>query len=141
MSINISIPPNSMTYSIDFRKKVLAAYKNKEGCMRDIADRFNVSLIFVFTLWRRYKETGDVIPKPHGGGASRKINEAGEVFIKNALQKRNDMTENDLCEAYLRKFNVVVSQSTMNRTLNRLNYTLKKKLFQQPKRKAPKSKP
>ena len=63
MSINISIPPNSMTYSIDFRKKVLEAYKNKEGCMRDIADRFNVSLIFVFTLWRRYKETGDVIPK------------------------------------------------------------------------------
>ena len=42
--------------------------KTGEGSLRVIAKRFSVSLSFVWSLWARYKQTGSVEPKPHGGG-------------------------------------------------------------------------
>ncbi len=55
-------------YSIDLREKIVAAYKNKEGSMRRLAKRFKVSFSFIYSLLRQEKQTGDIAPKPHGGG-------------------------------------------------------------------------
>jgi len=84
---------------------------------------------------RVYKSSGDVAPKPHSGGIPKKISTDGEKYIIEILNNQNDMTENELCEKYFQKFNVRISQPTMNRTLNSLNLTRKKKLLCVGKRK------
>ena len=49
-------------YSSDLRDKVLKAYRNKEGSMKKISERFMVSLSFVFTLGRNLTRTVILIP-------------------------------------------------------------------------------
>ena len=56
-------------YSMDLRQRIINAYEAKEGSPRNLAKRFQVSLSFVKRLVIRYRETGLVKPKPHGGGA------------------------------------------------------------------------
>ena len=51
-------------YSRDLREKVLKAYNDKEGSMRALAERFMVSLNFVFTLVKRFNQNGHINPKP-----------------------------------------------------------------------------
>lgn len=55
-------------YSTDFRLKVVRAYEAGRGAQRQLARLFGVSLNFVQDLWKRYRRTGPVEPKPHGGG-------------------------------------------------------------------------
>ena len=131
-SVLMDVP---MSYSVDFRNKIVDAYKNKEGSMRTLANRFNVTLVSVFKIWHGYKSSGNVIPKPHGGGVPRKITADGEKFIIETLNKQNDKTEKELCDEYFKQFNVSISQPTMNRTLNNLKLTRKKKLLRFRKRK------
>jgi transposase len=54
-------------YSLDLRLRVIQAYERREGAMRPLATRFAVSLSFVCALITRYRATGTVAPKPHGG--------------------------------------------------------------------------
>jgi transposase len=61
-------------YSIDLRRKIIDAYKAEEGSYRQLAKRFRVSLSFVQTLLKRYKDTGTVEPLPHSGGRQLKLN-------------------------------------------------------------------
>ncbi|WP_211178321.1 MULTISPECIES: hypothetical protein [Brasilonema] len=56
-------------YSTDVRQRVIDAYNAKEGSVRQLADRFKVSLSFVQRLICRNSYTGQVTPKPHAGGA------------------------------------------------------------------------
>lgn len=60
-------------YSNDFRLKVVRAYERGEGSQRDLARLFGVSLSFVQELFHRYRRTGSVEPRPHGGGNPGKI--------------------------------------------------------------------
>jgi transposase len=57
-------------YSIDLREKIVTAYENQEGSMQKLAKRFQVSKNFVADLLKRFKETGQIAPKPHGGWKS-----------------------------------------------------------------------
>ena len=73
-------------YSPDLRLRVLRAYQNKEGYMRQIAQRFQVSLTFVRNLLRHYRTTGSVNPKQHGGG------KVGERVVSNAPRNKGKNT-------------------------------------------------
>jgi transposase len=53
---------------IDLREKIVTAYGNQEGSMQKLAKRFKVSKIFVADLLKRFKDTGQIAQKPHGGG-------------------------------------------------------------------------
>ena len=55
-------------YSNDLRKKIIEAYQKKEGSLRKLAKRFSVSFSFVWRLVKRFRKSGSVVPKPHGGG-------------------------------------------------------------------------
>lgn len=54
--------------ALDLREKMLTAYLNKEGTIRQLAPRFTVSARFVGALIIRLRRTGSYAPKPHGGG-------------------------------------------------------------------------
>ncbi len=60
-------------YASDLRLKIVQAYERGEGAQRDWARRFGVSPSCLHALWQRYRQTGSVAPKPHGGGNPGKI--------------------------------------------------------------------
>lgn len=47
-------------YSIDFRKKILDAYLQKEGTNEELAERFKISISTVKRIAQRYKNSGEV---------------------------------------------------------------------------------
>ncbi len=116
-------------YSTDLRQRVVDAYKNGEGSLRNIAKRFSVSLYFVWTLWTRYQQTGSVEPKPHAGGRVATINDQGLEVLRKLVQQHNDATLAELRDYFVRKTGLEVSVSAICRALKKLNITRKKKTF------------
>lgn len=116
-------------YSIDLRKKVMNAYKNREGSQRELAKRFSVSLSFVQSLLRRYRSSGTVEPKSHGGGQSAKLNSKQVALITALVEEDNDAILVELCSRLEERTGVKVSRATMGRITQKLNLTRKKKLY------------
>lgn len=113
-------------YSIDLRSKIMEAYKNGEGSIRKLAKRFKVSIYFIFTLLKNFKQTGSLEAKPYNGGRKPAIDEKGQSFIKETISKQPDLTLEEICIEYNKYFEPVVSRSTIDRTLKRMNITRKK---------------
>lgn len=113
--------------SVDLRQRVLAAYQAKEGSQRQLAERFKVSLSFVRDLTRRYRQTGTVEPKPHGGGAVAKLGASELLSVKALVEAQPDALLEELCERFAQKTGVNVSVSTMQRAGQRLELSVKKK--------------
>ncbi|MDZ8023503.1 MAG: transposase [Nostoc sp. DedQUE11] len=116
-------------YSTDLREKVMNAYKNREGSQRELAKRFSVSLSFVQSLLRRYRSSGTVEPKPHGGGQSAKLNSEEVALITALVEEDNDAILVELCPRLEERTGVKVSRATMGRITQKLNLTRKKKLY------------
>jgi hypothetical protein len=55
-------------YAIDLREKLLQAYDQGLGSQRALAVLFGVSRSFVEKLLQRRRTTGEIAPRPHGGG-------------------------------------------------------------------------
>jgi transposase len=122
-------------YSKDLRQRVISAYENGEGSFRDIAERFSVSLFFVWTLWLQYKTAGSVAPKPHSGGSKPKVDKAGEEAIKEIVRVYPDATLSKLCDILFEKTTIKISTSGMSKILKRLRLSRKKKTRRTPERK------
>jgi len=116
-------------YSGDPRKKVLTAYQNRKGSMRQPAERFTVSPTSVSNLINNFRQNGHIRPKPHGGGKTPAINEEGRIFLSEITDKNPDLTLKELCGYYERETGKKVSKPAMDRTLKKMNITRKKKFF------------
>src|SRR4051794_41896862 len=55
-------------YSQDLRQRILETARRGDATLRQIAERFLVSVSFVTRLLRLHRTTGSVEPRPHGGG-------------------------------------------------------------------------
>jgi transposase len=113
-------------YSTDLRQRVIDAYKAKQGSLRQLADRFQVSLSFVQRLIRRYQNTGQVAPKPHAGGAIAKITFGDLPRVQQLVDEQPDAILEELCERLAFRSGIQVSVPTMHRTVQRLELTTKK---------------
>jgi putative transposase len=116
-------------YSIDLRQKIVDAYNNQEGSYRQLAQRFRVSLSFVKRLLKRYKDTGKIEPKPHGGGQRSKLKPQQLETVRQLVQEDNDAILEELCSSFYQKTQLRVSRATMGRIVEKLNLTRKKKQF------------
>lgn len=116
-------------YSNDLRQKVIQAYNRGEGSLQRIADRFSVSVDFVWRLAKRFRETGSVAPKPHGGGQSAKIQGEAVDCLRQLVKANSDATITELCEQLYALKRLAVSRSTMCRVLKKLGLPRKKKTF------------
>jgi transposase len=114
-------------YSVDLRQRIVDAYRNGEGSMREMADRFTVALSTVQEYLKRERATGSVAPRPHGGGRISKIDEAGSQHLRALVDEKNDRTLDDLIELLERRTCARVSRPTMCRALQRLGLTRKKR--------------
>lgn len=113
-------------YSNDLRIKIVEAYQNKEGSMRQLAKRFSVSLYFIATLLKRYKETGKVDPKPHGGGQQPKIDEERLSTLRKLTEKNADGTVEEIQKLFVSQTQIEVSRATVGRALLKIKLTRKK---------------
>jgi transposase len=116
-------------YSDDLRRKIIQAYLNKEGSLRDLADRFSVSLNFVWLLWRRYQATGSVRPKPHAGGQVSVMDKDRLSILRDLVRQQNDATLIELQERFRQQTGLQVSTGTLSLALKKLGLSRKKKTF------------
>ena len=116
-------------YSDDLRKKIVQAYLNKEGSFRDLAERFSVSLNFVWLLWKRYQATGSVRPKPHAGGQVSVMDKDRLSILRDLVRQQNDATLPELQEQFRQQTGLQVSTGTLSLALKKLGLSRKKKTF------------
>jgi transposase len=113
-------------YSTDFRHKVVQAHERGEGSQRALARLFGVSLSFIQDLLGRYRRTGSVEPKPHGGGNPGKIKPYLQV-VHQLHQQHPDASLAERCEQLAATTPVHVGRTTMQRALKQLGLTRKKR--------------
>ncbi len=112
-------------YSVDLRQKIIETYKNKEGSIRGVAERFKVSRSFVQKLLKQHQQMGSLAPLPHGGGTPPKLTDY-VLEIEKLLEEKNDATLPELCQNLKEVAGISVSPSTLCRFLQKLNLTRKK---------------
>ncbi len=86
-----------------------------------------MSLSTVWLLVKRFRETGTVEPKPHGGGQKRKIAGKHLQVFRRLVREQPDATLPELRDRLRRQTGLRVGTTTVSMTLKRLGYTRKKK--------------
>jgi transposase len=124
--------------SDDLRQRIIDTWrKHKSLSNEELAERFAVGPATVGRLKRRFRESGSVAPKPHGGGQPRKISPEKERIVEALLQAHPDWSEDRYAEVLEREHGLKVSPATVGRTVRRLGYSVKKSPSSPPKRTSP----
>lgn len=117
-----------MPYSIDLRQRVVDAYH--EDIMTtyvEVAERFSVSVSFVSSILRKYRNSGSVAAKIRQEQTPTKLSEEQLLILKELIAEDNDAILKELCISLEEKVNVKISVSTMGRMTQKLGTTVKKK--------------
>lgn len=115
-----------VAYSVDLRRRVIAAWKCQEGSQRQLAERFKVSLSFVRNLLRHYRQSGQVEAKQRGGYLQPKITDEHLAVVQALVEAQNDALLSELCERFAQRTGIEVSIPTMHRAVQRLDLRSKK---------------
>src|SRR5450631_2593190 len=101
-------------FSDDLRLRIHEARQAGESTA-EVAERFGVSTAFVRRLEQRFRLTGCLAPRPHGGGRAPKL--AGrEDDLRRAARKRPDATPAEHRE----RLKLPASRVTVWRAMRRL---------------------
>jgi transposase len=106
---------------------VVEAYRRGGVTYAEVAARFAVGKASVSRWLRRKRETGDVKPRPHGGGYPRRISKEQELIVERLVQEHPDWSEEELAKVVREKLSLQVSAVTVGRVVRRLGYSVKKK--------------
>jgi transposase len=126
-------------YSEDLRERIVEAHGAGEGSVRELAKRFAVDPGTVQNYLTLKRETGDVRPRPHGGGTEPKLDAAGVQLVGTVVQEKNDRTHAEIAKELEARIHVKVSRATVWRALKRLGITRKKRRLVRASRLGPKS--
>jgi putative transposase len=121
-------------YSIDFRRKIIKAHEEESISQRQLAKRFGVAKSFIQTLLKQYRETDSVAPKQRTQQTPPKLTEAHLAVLRQLVEEQNDATLEELRTQLAAKTDVVVSRSTIDRALKKLDLTVKKRRSMPTKR-------
>jgi transposase len=122
-----------MAYSQDLRQRVITTVERGEGSLRQIAQRFLVSLSFVTRLLHHYRTTGSLEPKPHGGGRQPAPGPAQLKRLRALIRKKPEATLEELRQG----LGVAWSTMAIVRALQELKITRKKKVLHAQERGSP----
>lgn len=114
------------TLSTDLRQRIIDSSEAGEGGSRPLAERFRVSRSSVVRLRKRYKETGEVLPKPRGGGRRSSLLPAHEETLRFLTSPPKEPTLEELKHLLATEYQVSTSTSSIDRALKKLKITLKK---------------
>ena len=113
-------------YSEDLRERVWAAWQAGHESQPAVAARFGVSASFVRDLSRRFRATGSVAPKAHGGGRRPAADQKTVARLEALVARHNDLTYDEY-HRRLRAKGARLSRSALGRLLLRLDLTRKKR--------------
>ena len=122
-----------MAYSLDLRKRIVAAVERGVETKRALAALFGVHESFIYKLLRQQRERSDLAPLPHGGGASAKLTAVNLTILFELVAATPDATLAELGQQLQKKTRLTVSQSTICRGLQTLTLTVKKRPRAPPK--------
>lgn len=108
-------------YSNDLRQKLIEVYEKEKISQRQLAARFNVSLNFITTLLRRYRNTGGVDPAPRPGRKSL-LSSADLQQLAAIVTEQPNNTLASLCQQLEQRTGIRISRTTMVRCLEKLGY-------------------
>ncbi len=113
--------------SDDLRHRIITAWKKRRLTIQELASRFDVGEATVKRQQRRYRETGTVRPKPHGGGSTPIIGKDQEPLVEALVQHHPDWREDEYAEALGELYGIRASAVTVGRAIRRLGYSVKKR--------------
>lgn len=114
-------------YSLDLRQKVVAAVERGDSTIEEVASSFGVGQTFVKKMLRQHRETGDLSPRPHGGGHTPRLSAKHLKMLCAEVTRYPDKTVAALREHLHESAQVNVSAPTVSRALSRLDLSRKKK--------------
>ena len=109
--------------SLDLRVRIVALVEAGEHSLRELAELFAVDLSTIARLLQRYRNTGSVAPKPHGGGMPPKLDAKAVVRLLELVKQQPDTTLVELRD----QVGIPCSVMTIFRTLQRNGISRKKK--------------
>ena len=111
-------------YSQDLRQRVIDCLDRKEGSLRQIAQRFVVSLSFVVRLLQLHRRTGSLDPKPSAGGRPAALGPDDLERLKELVRQQPDATLKELRQ----RLGASCSLTAIWRALEKLRLSLQKKV-------------
>ena len=113
-------------YSLDLRQKVVAAVERGDSTIEEVASAFGVGQTFVKKMLRQHRETGDLSPRPHGGGHTARLSAKHLKLLRSEVARDPDKTVPALRDYLEERASVSVSTPTVSRALSRLGLSRKK---------------
>jgi len=113
-------------YSLDLRQKVVAAVERGDSTIEEVASTFGVGQTFVKKMLRQHRETGDLSPRPHGGGQTPRLSARHLKLLRSEVARSPDKTAEALRDHLEERGGVSVSRPTVSRALSRLGLSRKK---------------
>ena len=114
-------------YSLDLRKRVAAACRQPGSRVVAVADQFSVSVSFVEKLLHRQRTTGSVAALPPRSGPAPNLDAPARDELRACLRQEPDATLAELCTWLAAIGGPVVSQSTLWRAVQALEWRRKKR--------------
>jgi transposase len=115
-------------YSMDLRKRVLAAYDCGQSTLKQVADRFQVTTRWIQQLRRRRELEGCIAPHPQNQGRKPAFKKSDLTQLNDFVKKYPDATLEEIKEHFSGKVNC--SLVTIHHTLKRLGWRYKKKHYE-----------
>lgn len=113
-------------HGLDLRTRIVDSYENKEGSIREIAERFKVSPTTVQSYLRLKRSTGGLDPLPVSGGSEPILGAKELESVRQIVEEHPDATAEEIADELARRHIAAVSRPTMGRALQRLGLTRKK---------------
>jgi transposase len=113
-------------YTIELRRRIVRAYAQGQGSVRELAKLFAVAPNTVQSYRNLLRDTGSLAPRPHGGGVKPRLDRQGLEEVRRLTQEMPDATLAELAKELAQRCNVGVSIATMSRTLQRARRGAKK---------------
>lgn len=115
-------------YSMDLRKRVMAAYDSGKYSLRQVAQRFDVTVRWIQQVRQRRKLEGSIAPHPQNQG--RKPAFRGKLLeeLNEFVRHRPDATLEEIKEHFAGK--ITCSIIAIHYTIKRLGWRYKKKHYE-----------
>jgi len=115
-------------YSMDLRKRVMAAYDSGKYTLKQVAQRFDVTVRWIQQVRRRRKLEGSIAPHPQNQG--RKPAFSGKLLeeLNEFVRHRHDATLEEIRGHFAGK--ITCSIVAIHYTIKRLGWRYKKKHYE-----------
>ena len=119
-------------YSLDLRERVAAACAQPGRTVPLVAAQFSVSVSFVEKLLHRQRTTGSVAALPPRSGPAPNLDAWARAALRACLHQQPDATLVELCTWLAALGGPTVSQSTLWRAVQALDWRRKKRVSTLP---------